>query len=148
MKKYPYKAAKEIITSICTSAQHGHFDTREKFLAMLDKNPHIAAQGYNPHGRIFFWNDASTLLYGHGDGAAINQDLVELILPREIRPLARDMIAAGAKTGKMPEAGSCDLVRCDGSFITVYSGHMVFKWDGSCPEFYCVDLPIDAEEDV
>ncbi len=147
MKKYPYKEAKETITSICNAAHAGQFDTRDKFMALLDQNPHIAAQGYNPHGKIFFWNEASAHLYGHSEAAAVNQDLFELILPDEMRHLARDMILCAAKTGKMPDAGACDLVRYDGSFVTVYSGHVVFKWENAYPEFYCVDLPIDNEPD-
>lgn len=145
MKSFPYKEAKEIITGICKAAAEGEFDSRERFMAMLDRNPHIAVQGYNPHGKIFFWNDASIHVYGHSEATAINQDLFELILPQDMRSLARDMVSAGAQTGKMPEASACDLMRCNGDLITVYSGHLVFTWDGGYPEFYRLDLPLKTE---
>lgn len=144
MKKYTYADAKKLIQPICQAAKNGEYDTREKFMAMLDKNPNIATQGYNAFGKIFFWNAASAHLYGYSERVAINQDLFELILPDALRPFARDMVQMARKTGKFPEAGSCDLLHSSGEFITVYSGHVVFNWDeGSEREFYCVDVAID-----
>jgi PAS domain-containing protein len=144
MTKYTYPEAKKLIQPICQAAKNGEYDTREKFMTMLDENPSIAAQGYNAFGKIFFWNAASTLLYGYSEHAAVNQDLFELILPDELRPFARDMVQMARNTGKFPEAGSCDLLQRNGEFVTVYSGHVVFQWDeGSEPEFYCIDVAID-----
>lgn len=144
MVKYDYKMAKDAIDRICLSAKNGEYDTREKFMSMLAENPHIAAQGYNAFGKIFFWNNASAHLYGWSQHAAINQDLFEMILPDELRSLARDMVQVARRTGKFPEAGSCDLLHRNGDFVTVYSGHVVFQWDeGTEPEFYCIDLGID-----
>jgi PAS domain S-box-containing protein len=145
IRPYSYGQAKETISAICQAAAEGEFDTREKFLAVLERNPHIAAQGYNTHGKIFFWNDASAHLYGHSEAAAVNQDVFELILPPELRTFARDMVHVASKTGHMPAPSACDLVRYDGESVTVFSGHLIFRWEGTYPEFYCIDLPIDAE---
>lgn len=143
-KKYAYPKAKKLIQTICEAAKNGEYDTREKFMAMLDKDPHIAAQGYNAFGKIFFWNTAAAYLYGWPERDAINKDLFEMILPPELRPFARDMIQMARRTGKFPEAGSCDLLQRNGEYVTVYSGHLVFSWnEGSEPEFYCVDVAID-----
>ena len=145
MKKHPYSQAKETILNIHRAAVAGEFDSREKFMALLDANPHIAVQGYNPYGIIFYWNDASADLYGYSESAAINRNLFELILPPEMRTLAKDMIACARKTGKTPEAGACDLIRHNGDLVTVFSGHLMFKWEGAAvPEFYCIDLAIDT----
>ena len=141
MKKYPYKQSKEEILTICRAAAAGEYDSREKFMAVLGENSHIAVQGYNPYGNIFYWNDASAHLYGYSETAAVNRNLFELILPPEMRTLAQDMISCAKKTGKTPEAGPCDLMRHNGEFITVFSGHLMFQWEGSAvPEFYCIDL--------
>lgn len=147
MNTYPYREAKEIILSICRTAVDGKYDTRDKFMAMVEKNPNLAVQGYNPHGKIFYWNDAAVHLYGHSEAEAVNQDIFELILPPEMRGLARDMISCAAKTGNTPAANACDLIRKNGDLITVFSGHLVFKWDGSYPEFYCIDLALETESD-
>ena len=145
LKAYPFKQAKETISAICTAAAEGVYDTRDKFMAVLQENPHIAAQGYNTHGKIFFWNDASAHVYGHSEAAAVNQDLFELILPEEMRGFARDMIEHAARSGRMPEPSPCDLLRYDGEPVTVFSGHLVFQWESSYPEFYCIDLPLTDE---
>jgi len=146
MKTYPFKEAQRIIESICEEADQNAFDTRDKFMTMLDENPHIAVQGYNAFGKIFHWNTASSDLYGYRESEAVNQDLVELILPPEMQTYARSMISNGTKTGKMAPAAPCDLVHISGNPVTVFSGHLVFLWDqATTPEFYCIDLPIDSE---
>jgi len=148
MLKYDSPEAKTMIQSICQAADAGEYDTREKFMAMLEQNPHIAAQGYNAYGKIFYWNKASCELYGYSEAAAVNQELFELILPPEFRQFARDLISTAQKTGKTPEAGPCDLVRRGGELVTVYSGHVMFNWDSdTTSEFYCVDVAISGQPD-
>ncbi len=144
MEKYPYKEAKKLVQSICEAADAGKYDTREKFLTILDANPDIAAQGYNPFGKIFFWNTGSFLLYGYKEADAFNKDLFDLIIPPELRPLARDSITTATRTGKTPAPSACDLLRHNGEYVTVFSGHLMFQWDNaSSPEFYCIDVEIE-----
>ena len=135
---------------ICNEAKKGMFKTRESFFSRMKENPHIAVQGYNAFGKVFYWNIASTRLYGYTERRATNQELFDLILPPDFRELARSMVASGARTGKMPEPGACDLMRDDGQFISVFSGHLIFHWDTAAPEFYCIDLALDetAENDI
>jgi len=142
-KKYFYKDAHKLVTSICEAADRGAYDTREKFHAMMEANPDVAVQGYNAFGKIFFWNIPSRHLYGHSETAAVNQDIFELILPPEMRQFARDVVAAAPRSGRTPAAASCDLIRCNGEPVTVFSGHLMFQWESaSTPEFYCLDVEI------
>ena len=144
MKKYAYQEAKKIILSICKAAENGEYETREKFYAMMEAHPYIAVQGYNPFGKIFFWNTASVQLYGYRASEIIGKDLFDLVIPPEMRPLARDLILSATKTGKTPDPSSCDLIHRNGEFITAFSGHLMFRWENpAVPEFYCVDIGID-----
>ena len=146
MNTYPYNEAQTLVNSVCRAADEGAFDSRDKFLAMLDAHPDIAAQGYNAFGKIFFWNKASALLYGYNEAEAVNRDIFETILPPEMRPLERSMVSAASKTGKTPQASACDLLHRSGEYVTVFSGHLIFHWDGpSTPEFYCIDVGIDPQ---
>lgn len=148
MKKYPYEDAKKTIDLVCQRAEDGEFDTREKFMSFLDDNPYIAAQGYNSFGKIFYWNTASSDVYGYRESEAINQDLIELIIPPEMRPYVHDMLLNARKSGKMPDGSACDLLKYGGDYVTVYSGHLIFSWDNATsPEFYCIDLPMITEDD-
>ena len=143
MNKYPYKEAKALIRSIFKAARDGEYDTREKFHAMLEANPDVAAKGYNAFGKVFFWNPASAHLFGCSESAAVNRDLFDMVIPPEMRPLLRDLIRCAAKTGKLPEPASCDLFNSSGEYVTVFSGHLMFQWDSAAvPEFYCIDVGI------
>ena len=144
-KLYSIQDARAIIQDICDAAERGDYPTRASFLEMLAINPRIAAQGYNCFGKIFYWNAASVSMYGHRMEEAINQDLVELILPAEMRQFARDLIHNACRSGQMPAPAACDLLHKTGTPITVFSGHLVFNWNESTtPELYCIDLPISA----
>jgi hypothetical protein len=146
MSKFSFQDAKSIINTVCKSAAQNKFPSRESFMNMLQENPHLAVQGYNAYGKIFLWNHASVNLYGHRNEEAVNKDITELILPPEMRLFAKDMIATGARTGKMPDAGSYDMLHANGDFVTVYSGHLVFQWDHTTiPEFYGLHLAINEE---
>ena len=142
-KTYIYEEAKTLIMSLCAAAAAGEYDTREKFHAMMADNPDLAVQGYNAYGKIFFWNIPATHLYGYSEAAAVNRDLFETILPPEMRSLARDMIMVATRTGKTPVPSACDLIRRNGEFVTVFSGHVMFQWENATtPEFYCLDVEI------
>ncbi|MBL0921016.1 MAG: PAS domain S-box protein [Phycisphaerales bacterium] len=39
-------------------------EASERLRAILDNSPHVAIQGYEPDGRVAFWNKASEALYG------------------------------------------------------------------------------------
>jgi PAS domain-containing protein len=146
IKKFAYKDAKKLIQSLCASAEAGEYDTREKFLAMLDAHPDLAAQGYNTFGKIFFWNQPSAVLYGYSETAAVNRDLFETLLPPELQQFARDMVFMARKTGKLPAAAAFDMLRRNGEYVTVFSGHLMFQWDNATsPEFYCIDLGIESK---
>lgn len=146
MKTFDYDEAKRIIKGLCDAAEAEEFDTREKFEEALEKHPYVAVQGYNPYGKIFYWNGPSAHVYGYTIDEAVNQDLFELILPPDMQQFARDLVFAAQKNGRMPEAAPCDLVHRNGEFVTVYSGHVVFNWDNAAtPEFYCLDLPLNTE---
>ncbi|MDF7807124.1 PAS domain-containing protein [Pontiellaceae bacterium B12219] len=149
MAEFSFQDAKTIIHAICNAAENNEFPTRKSFMDMLEANPHLAVQGYNAYAKIFYWNAASIGLYGYRLDEVVNKNLIELILPPEMRAFARDMISNGAKTGKMPEAGACDLLKSNGEYVTVYSGHIVFQWEhATSPEFYCIDLALQTESVV
>lgn len=145
MKKYPYPEAKALMRNLCDEAAAGCFDTRDKFMHLLAENGHLAAQGYNPYGKIFFWNEASVRLFGYSEQDAVNRDLFELILPGELRIFARDMIRCALRTQYMPDPSSCDLIHRDGRPVTVYTAHLMFRWEHVFPEFYCINVPIDVD---
>ncbi len=143
MNRLTFNSAKETIRSICRDADKDRFTARTEFLRKLEQHPEIAVQGYNLFGKIFYWNDASARLYGHSAAEAVNRNLIELILPPEMRQFAFDLILNAAKTGRMPEPGAFDLMHQNGEYVSVFVGHLVFHWaDASTPEFYYLNYPL------
>lgn len=111
-----------------------------RFRTLLDSLPNIAVQGYDPDGTVRYWNRANESVYGYSEAEAIGKDLVELIIPPEMRDEVRKAIRRGAESGEMPPAGELSLMRKDGSRVPVFSSHAVVRMAGREPEMFCIDI--------
>ncbi len=117
-------------------------ESEERFQLMFEKLPNVAVQGYGPDGTIHYWNKANESIYGYTAEEAIGKDLVELIIPPEMRDYVREAIAHGACTGEMPAAAELNLMRKDGSLVPVWSSHAVVRRVGKEPELFCIDVDL------
>jgi PAS domain S-box-containing protein len=142
MKIYSKEEARRAVMAIYDRAEAGHFRSRDHFHSILDDHPHLAAQGYDRNGYIFFWNKASEGLYGYPAEEVLGKDLVSLILPANLREYARTAIVFSAKGNKcLPPPDTAHLLNKEGEYVTVFSGHLMFEWaESESPEFYCIDL--------
>ena len=133
-----------IITDIseCKQAENTLRKSEERFQIMLENLPNVAVQGYGPDGTIHYWNKANELIYGYTAEEAIGKDLVELIIPPEMRDYVREAITHGACTGEMPPAAELNLMCKDGSRVPVWSSHAVVRRVGKEPELYCIDVDL------
>lgn len=116
--------------------------SEERFRMMLENLPNVAVQGYAPDGTIHYWNKANESIYGYTAEEAIGKDLVELIIPPEMRDNVREAISHGACTGEMPAAAELNLMRKDGSHVPVWSSHAVVRHAGKEPELFCIDVDL------
>lgn len=116
--------------------------SEERFRTMLENLPNVAVQGYGPDGTIHYWNKANESIYDYTAEEAIGKDLVELIIPPEMRSDVREVIAHGARTGEMPPAAELNLMRKDGSRVPVWSSHVVIRHTGKEPELFCIDVDL------
>ncbi len=117
-------------------------ESEVKFRKLLENIPTIAVQGYNAEGIIHYWNKANELIYGYTAKEAIGKNLVELIIPPEMRDEVRNIIKHGAKTGEVPPAAELTLMRKDGTPVTVFSSHAVVKQTGKEPALFCMDMDL------
>lgn len=113
-----------------------------RFRSLLEALPHIAVQGYDVNGTIHYWNKASEAIYGYSADEAVGQDIVELVLPPEMRDEARSGIAQWARTGVGGPGGELALLHKDGSRVAVYSSHVVLSRDDGEAELFCVDVDL------
>ncbi|MBU0727069.1 PAS domain S-box protein, partial [Patescibacteria group bacterium] len=93
--------------------------------------------------------------YGYTEKEAIGKNLGSLIIPRDIMPLYKKGLQAGKKAKKSGEflpAGEVRLLKKDGSFVDVYSTHVVVKNKNKELEMFCIDLDLterkQAEESL
>lgn len=127
-------------------------ESQKRFRRLLQEVSSIAVQGYDENRKVIFWNKASEYLYGYSSEEAIGKDLLDLIIPDEMRELVEDAIQKMIITGKGFPAEELVLKRKDGSLVPVLSNHTVIDTSNNKKELYCLDIDLtdrkNAERDL
>lgn len=113
-----------------------------RFRLLLEQTPSIAAQGYGPDGTIRYWNQAAETLYGYSAQEAIGRNILDLIIPPEMRAEAEQSIRHMATTGQPLPTGELSLRHKDGRPVPVISSHAVIQIPGREVELFCLDMDI------
>jgi PAS domain S-box-containing protein len=116
--------------------------SEERFRSILQSVQFVAVQGYAPDGATQYWNKASEVLYGYTAEEAIGRNLLDLIIPDEMREGVRQAMQAMAATGEPVPAGELPMQRKDGARVTVFSSHTIIKMPGRPQELFCVDIDL------
>ncbi len=125
-----------------TRAERMIRESEERFRILLQHVPSIAVQGYAPDGTIQYWNKASERLYGYTAEEALGKNLVDLIIPHEMRDEVRMAIATMTGSGQPIPSKELRLMRKDGSRIPVFSSHGVVKKSSGETELFCIDIDL------
>lgn len=124
--------------------------SEQRFKNILQNVKSVAVQGYTMDGTVIYWNQASTDFYGYTEQEAFGKNLIDLIIPPKLKDIVKNEIKTMRETGNAIPASELQLMRKDGSLITVYSSHSYVKLPGKDAEFYCIDTDlterIKAEE--
>ncbi|MEI8288857.1 MAG: PAS domain S-box protein [Verrucomicrobiota bacterium] len=118
------------------------FESEWRFREMLQNISAVAVQSYGYDGTTHYWNHASGKLYGYTAEEAIGRNLLDLIIPPEMRPGVRQAISHMAETGQVIPASELTLMRKDGSPVTVFSSHAIVRVPGRPPELFCIDIDL------
>ncbi len=114
--------------------------SEERFRKVLQDIPSLAVQGYRPDGTIQYWNHASEQLYGYSSEEAIGRNLLDLIIPPELRQDVSQAMKRMAETGEAIPASELSLMHKDGSRIEVFSSHTIVEIPGRDQELFCIDI--------
>jgi PAS domain S-box-containing protein len=117
-------------------------ESEVRFRRLLRDVPSVAVQGYGPNGTTQYWNLASEQLYGYTAQEAIGRNLLDLIIPPDMRQEVKEAMRQMAATGKPIPAAELLLKRKDGSRVNVYSSHAVVQVPGRAPELFCLDIDL------
>ena len=120
-------------------------ESEERFRRLFEEAP-VAIQGYTPDGTVHYWNKANEQTYGYNRKEAIGKNLLDLIIPDEVRAVAAEIIKKGAETGEMPPPMEFSLKRKDGSLVPVLSAHVAIKHQAKETELYCLDNDLTEQK--
>ncbi len=116
--------------------------SEERFRMLLQHVPSVAVQGYNMDGITQYWNDASAQLYGYTSEEAVGKNLIDLIIPPEMRDEVGNAIRYMAESGQPIPASELSLMKKDGSRVAVFSSHAIVKRSGGTQELFCIDIDL------
>jgi len=127
-------------------------ESEMRFRSVMENIPSIAVQGYKLDGSVIFWNKASELLYGYSAAEALGANLLNLIVPPEMKNAVSDAMQQMISSGIAAGSGELQLRRKDGSSVSVYSSHaLVYPLSGQT-ELFCLDIDLterrQAEEQL
>lgn len=117
-------------------------ESEARFRGLLQGIESVAVQGYSADGTIHYWNKASERFYGYAAEEATGRNLLDLIIPPDLRGEVRAAIADMASTGRPITPDELPLMRKDGSRIVVYSSHASVQVPGREPELFCLDVDL------
>lgn len=123
-------------------------DSELRFRHLLQELESIAIQGYGPDGTTHYWNQASERLYGYTAEEAIGQNLVDLIIPPEMKEEVQKSIQTMKSRGEPIPAQELSLMRKDGSRVSVHSSHVIVQPPGLPPELFCVDIDLTGSQEA
>ncbi len=121
-------------------------ESEARFRNLMESIDTVSAQSYSPEGITQFWNKASENLYGYTQQEAIGRNLLDLIIPSEMKDVVINAIKEMSETGKAIPSGELVLKHKDGSPISVISHHAVVKVPGHEPELFCLDIDISQRK--
>ena len=121
-------------------------ESEERFRTIMENIDTIAVQGYGPDGTAQYWNAASERLYGYSQQEAIGRNLVDLIIPADMKDAVAKEISEMAETGRPIPSGELLLMHKDGSRVPVISHHTIVTVPGRAQELFCLDVDISARK--
>ncbi|MGY6553637.1 MAG: EAL domain-containing protein [Wenzhouxiangella sp.] len=120
-------------------------ESDERFRTLLKEVPGVAIQGFGLDGKLNYWNQASEALYGYTEQEALGADLLELIIPPNLRAQTRAGIDQVALGGTIENA-ELERMRKDGSRVLVYASHAVVRRRGLPIELFSIDIDLSERK--
>lgn len=122
-------------------------DSEVRFRSMMEDVAGVAVQGYAMDGTITFWNRASERLYGFSTQDAIGSDLLDLIIPVEMREGVAVAMAEMATTGVAIAAG-IDAPNPRWRSGSGFSNHVLVKPAMGAVEMFCLDIDLTERKEM
>lgn len=117
-----------------------------RYRSLLNDVSWVAVQGYSPEGEVRYWNKASETVYGYSAEEALGKNLLDLIIPPEMRDEVKQAVAHMVATGQSIPPAELQLMRKDGTRVSVFSHHAVIDIPGVGKEIFCIDIDLTQQK--
>nr|WP_287412416.1 PAS domain-containing protein [Pseudodesulfovibrio sp.] len=121
-------------------AREAVLESEQRFREIFENVNMIAVQGYDHDRRVMYWNPASEQLYGYSREEAMGELLEDLIIPDSMHETVKAGHKMWLSDGVPIPAGELELVHKDGSFVPVYSSHVMQQITLGEKFMYCLDV--------
>ena len=135
-------------TPSTTQAVLSHAEIRKlaelRFQKLFEDADAMSIQGYLPDGTVVYWNRASEHIYGYSAEEALGGNLLDLIIPNEMRTAVEGAVRWMFEHGQGIPPSRMNLRHKNGSKVPVYSSHTVVAIPGYTPVLFCMDADMRA----
>ena len=122
--------------------------SEQRLQSLLKNVASVAVQGYSLEGTVLYWNQASESFYGYSAEEALGRNLLEIIIPPEMRDEVRQAMKNMGETGIAIPPQELELMRKDGSKIPVFSSHVIVGVPGRKAELFCIDIDLSEHKRI
>lgn len=122
-------------------------DSEERFRKLFDTTSGLAIQGYTPERKVIYWNKASERLYGYKREEALGKDMIDLIIPSDMKGQVIDAIENMNRTGEIIPASELCLRNRQDEPVDVFSSHTLITFENREPELFCIDMDMKEIKD-
>ncbi len=123
-------------------------ESEDRFRSVMENISTVAVQGYLVDGTTIFWNRASEMLYGYSSEEALGANLLDLIIPDEMKQNVLSAIRQMDESGEPIPAAELLLKRKDGSLVPVFSSHTLLRRFGGRHELFCLDIDLSERKRI
>jgi diguanylate cyclase (GGDEF)-like protein/PAS domain S-box-containing protein len=115
-----------------------------QFKKLFEDAEAMSIQGYLADGTVVYWNRASEHIYGYSAAEAMGGNLLDLIIPHDMRTLVQGAVRWMFENGQGIPPSRMKLRHKLGHLVPVYSSHTVVSIEGQAPVMFCMDADMSA----
>lgn len=124
--------------------KHSREVSEARFKKLFDEADAMSIQGYLPNGTVVYWNQASEKIYGYTAEEALGGNLLDLIIPADIRQEVEGAVNWMFESGQGIPAGRLELKHKNGHPVHVHSSHTVIAIPNHPPVLFCMDADMSS----
>lgn len=123
-------------------------DSEERFRKIFSEVSSVGIQGLDRNGRVIYWNQASSQLYGYDKNQALGEKLTDLIVMPPLRKSLQGQLDKMVETGQTLPATTQLMKDKAGRSLPVLSNHALVDLGDGSREIYRLDIDLTTQKDL